>query len=152
MNLKAKQEVFNFVIKAKSAQQGITKLVLIKLGERLHYYSVIGEPLYWKHKPHAGYAPGHFINNWQLGVDMSPMGEIPGVDPSGQASLQRMKASVPRYPMGHSFSFVNNVPYAMLLELGHHSLQTPPGGMVGRTVMEFQQIVREAELEWIRSN
>lgn len=140
--------VHRFIFKAKGAVQTVTRSALIKVGERLVYYSVVGEPVYWKHKPHKGYVPGHFINNWQLGVDVMPRGEIAGVDRSGSLSIERMTKSIPRWPVGHTFYFVNNVIYARSLEYGHHSMQTPPGGMVQRTVLEFPQIVREAEIEY----
>lgn len=152
INAKAQAGMFRFLLKGKAAMQDVTKRTLMKIGERLVYYSVVGEPTYWKHKPHKDYAPGHFINNWQLGVDEKPTGVIDGVDPSGRASLDRMKAAIPRYPVGKTFYFVNNVPYARLLESGEHSLQTPPGGMVGRTVLEFHQMVREAETEYSKES
>lgn len=150
INAKAEAGIFRFLLKGKAAMQDVTKRTLLKIGERLVYYSVVGEPIYWKHKPHKGYAPGHFINNWQLGMDTKPLGVIEGVDATGASSLERMKSAIPRYPVGHTFYFVNNVPYARLLESGQHSLQTPPGGMVGRTVLEFHQLVREAEIEYAK--
>lgn len=151
INAKAQDGIFRFILKGKGAIQTVTKMALIGIGERLHYYSVVGDPTYWKHKPHKGYIPGHFINNWQVGVDVIPTGVIAGADPSGTASLERMKKAIPRWPVGHTYYFVNNVPYARLLESGHHSLLVPPGGMVGRTVMEYPQIVRAAEIEYSKS-
>lgn len=148
INAKFEAGVHRFILKSKGAVQTVTKMALIKIGERLVYYSVVGEPIYWKHKPHKGYVPGHFINNWQLGVDTMPQGVISGVDVSGTLSLDRMTKAIPRWPIGHTYYFVNNVIYARALESGHHSLQTPPGGMVGRTVLEFPQLVREAEIEY----
>lgn len=150
INAKAQDGVFRFILKGKAAIQTVTRMALIKIGERLHYYSAIGDPSYWKHKPHIGYIPGHFINNWQLGVDVIPRGIIAGSDASGLASLEQMKKAIPRWPVGHTYYFVNNVPYAKILELGHHSPQVPPGGMVARTVMEYPQIVREAEIEYAK--
>lgn len=148
INAKAQDGVFRFILKGKGAIQTVTKMALIKIGERLIYYSAVGDPSYWKHKPHPGYIPGHFINNWQLGVDSLPVGVIAGSDASGEASLARMKGAIPRWPVGHTYYFVNNVPYARTLEMGRHSPQVPPGGMVGRTVLEYPQIVREAEIEY----
>lgn len=148
INLRAQEGVFRFILKSKNAVQTVTKSALIKVGERLVYYSAVGDPSYWKHPPHKGYIPGHFINNWQLGVDTIPSGVIAGVDASGQMSLERMRKAIPRWPVGHVYHFVNNVPYARVLEMGGHSPQVPPGGMVGRTVLEFPQIAREAEVDY----
>lgn len=152
INLKAQEDVFRFILKGKGAIQKVTKMVLIAVGERLHYYSAIGDPRMWKHPPHKGYLPGHFIHNWQLGVDVIPVGEIPGADPTGAASLERIIKAIPRWPVGHTYYFTNNVPYARLLESGEHSYQVPPGGMVGRVRMEFNQIVRQCEIEYAKGN
>jgi len=150
LNAIAVNDVFKFILKAKGAMQDVTKMVLIRIGERLHYYSVIGDPKRW-HPPYwpKGYIPGQFINNWQLGCDVVPGGWIAVSDPSGAASKMRMRKSIPRWPMGHTYYFVNNVPYARLLETGLHSAMVPPGGMVQRTRMEFNQIVRQCEMEYI---
>lgn len=151
LNLKAQDGVFRFILKAKSAIQKVTQIVLFKIGDKLVEYSPVGNPMLWKrHYWPPGYNPGHFRNNWQLGVDEAPAGVISGEDPSGEASMARMHSAVPRWPVGHNYYFTNNLPYARRLETGTHSVQVPPQGMVGRVSMEFPQIVREAELQYIR--
>lgn len=150
INAKAQDSIFRFVLKGKGAIQAVTKLVLIRIGERLVFYSAVGDMSYWKRKKY-GYTPGLFKNNWQLGMDVSPTGVILNKDASGSASLLRMRKSIPRWPVGHTYYFVNNLPYARKLEAGGHSPQVPPGGMVARVQLEFQSIVRECELEYINS-
>lgn len=147
INLKAQQDMFNFVLKAKSAIQTNTAMVLYVVGQRLIQRSPVGNPSLWK-DPHwpKGYIPGQFVNNWQLGMDMMPTGIIPGVDPSGAKALLRIKKSIPRWPVGHVYYFTNNLPYANMLEMGH-STQAPLG-MVGLTALEFSQIVREVEINY----
>jgi hypothetical protein len=152
INAIAQDTVFRFILKSKGAIQKVTKEALIEIGKRLVYYSAVGDPSKWQHPPHKNYVPGHFINNWQLGVDVIPVGEIPGVDPSGTLSIERMTKSIPRWPVGHVYYFVNNVAYARLLETGEHSRQVPPGGMVGRTVLEYPEIVRQAEINYAKDN
>lgn len=150
INAKAQDGIFRWILKGKNAIQEATKLTLIKIGERLVDYSAFGDPSLWN-PPYwpKGYVPGHFINNWQLGVDEFPVGVIAGEDDrEGTAARARMRKAIPRWPVGHTYYFVNNVPYARLLETGEHSTQVPPRGMVGRVVMEFPQIVREAEIEY----
>lgn len=153
LNLKAQEDIFRFVLKAKSAIQKCTRQVLIEIGMRLVMRSPVGNPAIW-HPPYwpKGYVPGSFINNWQLGVDVPASGIIFGQDPSGTASLARMQKSIPRWPVGHTYYFTNNLPYARILETGLHSSQVGPGGMVGLTVLEFHQIVRQAEVNYAKGD
>ena len=149
INAQASADMFRFILKGKGAIQACTKLVLKEVAVRLADYSAVGNPATW-HPPYwpKGYIPGHFINNWQLGVDQRAVGEIAGSDASGQASVARMHKSIPRWPVGHVYYFTNNLPYARLLETGLHSIQVGPQGMVGRTVLEYPKIVREAEINY----
>lgn len=149
INAKAQEDMFRFILKGKGAIQDLTKVVLKEVANRLVMRSPVGNPALW-HPAHwpKGYIPGHFKNNWQLGVDTKLMSIIPGVDPSGTMSVARMHKAVPRWPVGHIYYFTNNLPYARLLETGLHSSQVPPGGMVALTVMEYPQIVRQAEISY----
>lgn len=151
INAKAVDDMFRFILKGKGAIQACTKVALKEIATRLPSYSPVGDPALWNpaHWP-KGYIPGHFINNWQMGVDQRPVGTIVGSDPSGLASVARMHKSVPRWPVGHVYYFTNNLPYARLLETGLHSSQVGPGGMVGRTVLEYPQIVRQAEVNYAK--
>jgi hypothetical protein len=150
INVTAQNGVFRFILKSKNAMQTVTKMALIEIGRRLCQYSPVGNPAFWKNPRRGkyGYKPGLFINNWQLGVDAKPTGIINARDPSGAAAIARMTKAIPRWPMGHTYYFVNNLPYARKLEFGLHSAQVPPGGMVGRVQLEFNQILREAEIEY----
>lgn len=144
INAKAVQGIFGFISRSKNAIHVCTKFALLEIGERLHYYSAIGDPSHWKHKPHKGYVPGLFINNWRLGIDEIPSGMLTTrPDATGSTSMANL-VKVGRWPANHSYYFVNNVPYAALLESGTHSWQVPPGGMVGRVKLEFSQIVQVA--------
>ena len=153
INAKALEDTFRFILKSKGAIQKLTKVVLKEVGFRLVARSAIGDQNLW-HPPYwpKGYIPGHFINNWQLGVDQVPRGEIVGEDASGAQSIARMNSAIPRWPVGHVYYFTNNVRYAALLESGTHSWQVGPGGMVGLTVAEYPQIVRQAETSYAKEN
>ncbi len=148
INAKAAQDMFRFVLKAKGAIQSMTKEVLKEIPRRLQDRSPVGNPTLW-HPPYwpKGYNPGHFMNNWQMGVDVKPTGIIEGEDPSGKLALERMHKAIPRWPVGHIYYFTNNLPYARLLETGLHSSQCP-AGMVGITASEFPQIVRQVEIKY----
>lgn len=148
INAKAKSDMFDFVFKARKTVQGLTKEVLLEVGKRLVNYSAIGNPPDW-HPPYwpKNYIPGHFINNWQIGIDSLPTGIIQQIDGSGQGSLERL-SHLGRWQVGHSYYFVNNLPYAALLETGLHSLQVGPQGMVGRVKLELPQIVRDVQASY----
>lgn len=149
INAKAATDMFNIIYKARSAIQKVTKATLLEIGYRLVARSAIGDPNTW-HPPYwpKGYTPGTFINNWQLGIDEVPREtQVSGPNELGTESYTRF-SKLGRWPAGHTYYFVNNLPYAKLLESGTHSPQVPPGGMVGLTVLEFPQIVREAELNY----
>lgn len=144
INAQFGSDLYDFFEVAKSTAQAISKEVLLEVGKRLVDYSPIGNPPEWK-KPYwpKGYIPGHFINNWQVGIDEEPEGVIEAIDGSGQGSLERL-SHLGRWTIGHQYYFVNNLPYAEVLELGTWSLQVGPMGMIGRVEMEFDDIVNKA--------
>lgn len=144
INTAAVEGIFRFISRSKQGIHTCTKLALLEIGQRLHMYSAIGDPSYWKKPPHKGYVPGLFINNWQLGVDQLPTGILTNKpDASGAYSMRSLR-KIPRWPAYHDYYFVNNLPYAQVLETGMHSPQVPPGGMVGRVQLEFPQIIQAA--------
>lgn len=152
INAKAQTDIFNFILKGKGAIQSCTKEILKEVAVRLERRSPFGRPELWKNPPHKDYHPGQFKNNWQLGVDAPATGIIDGVDPTGRVAVARMHKSIPRWPVGHTYYFTNNLPYARLLETGLHSTQVTAGGMVGLTVAEYPQIVREAEINYSKGS
>jgi hypothetical protein len=93
---------------------------------------------------------GHFKANWQHGeASNAPTTELPTVDKTGQATLSRLVASIKAAPMGEHV-FVNNVPYAMLLEMGHSN--QAPAGVVARVQTELTEIVAGALRGEVRSS
>lgn len=147
INAKAQSDIFRFILKSKGAIQKVTRQVLLEVGYRLVARSPIGDPNLW-HPPYwpKGYTPGTFINNWQLGVDSIPTAvQVSGQDELGTDSYARL-SKLQRWPVGHVYYFVNNLPYAKALEYGH-STQAPQG-MVGLTVLEYHEIVRQAEINY----
>lgn len=82
---------------------------------------------------------GHFRANWQHGDAASlPSAVLPVDDKTGQATLARLTAQIKAAPNGEH-AFVNNVPYAMALEMGHS--QQAPAGVVARVQAEMNDIV-----------
>lgn len=143
INAKFRTDILKFKEMSKTKIHAAVRESLLEVGRRLVDYSPVGDPATWK-EPYwpAGYEPGHFINNWQVGIGERPTGIIEGSDPSGADSLDRLKR-LSRWPAGKTFYFANNVPYAYRLEMGW-SAQCPPGGMIGRIKREWPLIVNEA--------
>jgi hypothetical protein len=149
INTAAMEGIFAFVSRSKQGIHTCTKYALLEIGVRLQMYSAVGDPSLWSKESvrralHKNYVPGLFINNWQLGVDQFPTGMLTNTPDASASTSTRSLTKIPRWPAYHDYYFVNNTPYAQKLELGYHSHQVPPGGMVGRVRLEFPQIIQEA--------
>ncbi len=116
--------------------------IVVRIAAEVDKRSPVGDATYWKNPPPPGYIGGHFRANWQLGVGALPMGEIPGADPRGEATLGRIMAEVPERAAGKVYYIANNAPYAQRLESGWS--RQAPAGVVGLTVTMFQSIVDDA--------
>lgn len=115
---------------------------------RMDEVSPVGNPALWKdqadamRKVAAGYQPGQFRANWQLGINARPTGWLPGVfDPSGSATVAKNIGMIPAMASrGYTYHLVNNTPYGPALENGHSTQM--PHNMLYRVKREFNQIVR----------
>jgi hypothetical protein len=142
-----------FIAKADRRADEAVGRIVFGLAANLDYYSPVGDGRYWKHRPPKGYVGGRFRANWQLGVNTVPAGEKAAVDhgaksaDSGGATTMKIAARIPEKAAGNIFWLVNNVPYAQALEYGHSRQAPGPGGIVGRTVIKFRNIVNEAVAE-----
>ena len=134
-------QVAQFADKTTKRIDEVVGNVVVEISRRVDMLSPVGDATYWLSPPPAGYIGGHFRANWQLGVDVRPVGEIAGVDPSGSATQGRIFAAVPDEASGHVFWLANNAPYAQRLEDGYS--RQAPMGMVGLTATAFPQIVRD---------
>jgi hypothetical protein len=131
-----------FAEKTRGKADEAVGAVVIGIASRLDERSPVGDGSYWITPPPAGYVGGHFRGNWQLGVGTIPAGEIAGADPTGERTLGRITAAVPGEAAGKVYWIANNAKYARRLEDGWS--RQAPQGLVGLTVIEFQQIVRQA--------
>lgn len=131
-----------FVEKTKAKADDAVGAIVVGVASRIDERSPVGDAKYWVSPPPKGYVGGHFRANWQLGVDAVPQGEIPGVDQTGEATQGRIVASIPDEAAGNVYWLANNTPYARRLEEGWS--RQAPQGMVALTVVEYEQIVREA--------
>lgn len=136
-------DIAKFVTKTvEDADRFVTKVVANTAFE-LTEESPIGNPALWK-KPIAppGYTPGHFLLNWQLGVDNAPTNEIQGEDKDRMNAIMRIGAQIPKKAAGHTYYLVNNASYARQLEDGWSG--QAPEGWVEKTAMRFDSIVEKS--------
>lgn len=145
-----------FVKKAKTNADIVVRKVVIDLSTRVVERSPVGNRELWADNKDRmskglplqpkGYIGGRFRANWQYGNYSGagiPMSDLPDIDASGQASIDRITSAVPSTGAAGMVHIVkNNLPYAKRLEEGW-STQAPEG-MVGVTVLEFQAVVDEA--------
>lgn len=165
-------DVSRLVEAAKGRQDVVIHKILMGIGRSVTMRSPVGNPELWNslggyvslvtptgrmkknpsggkvqftRKPPAGYTGGHFRGNWQYGFGARPTAELPNIDENGALTVERLAAEIQASPAIGIHFIANNLPYGEALENGWSS-QSPPGGMVTLTVMEFEQIVRGAQL------
>lgn len=139
-------QVSEFVKKAKDNADESVRRIIIALAANIDKRSPVGDGALWEKPPPKGYVGGRFRGNWQYGFYPGvgiPMTCLDNIDPSGESTQAAIAAAIPDKPLGVHHVLINNLPYAQALERGH-STQSPPGAMVGLTVVEFQQVVDEA--------
>jgi len=119
---------------------GVTRKIVIELGNRAVMRSPVGDADYWISPPPPGYVGGRFRANWQYGFGSVPPGEIDAVDVSGSATISRITASSTGARGVHYIT--NNLPYAQRLEDGWS--RQAPSGIVSLIELELPEIVRMA--------
>lgn len=131
--------------------------VITRLAESIDRRSPVGDPEYWlynrgdkdnpdyvnflAYRDADGYVGGRFRGNWQLGIGKLPTDTLDTVDPDGKETLGRIIAAIPDDASGRVYYLANNLPYAQRIE--HGWSRQAPTGVVGLTVLEFQQVVRD---------
>lgn len=130
-----------WIAKTNENIEKLVREVVIGLSERVIERTPVGNPDLWKGPPPPGYVGGRARANWQYGFGAEPEGDLPDIDASGKASINRIVAGAKASPAAGIHYIVNNLPYAQALEDGHST--QAPNGMVGLAVVEFQSIVDE---------
>ena len=137
-------DIKKFAQKAGSNADKVIKTVCFDIGTSLVERTPVGDAKYWKSKPPPGYVGGHARGNWSHSVGAQVIQEIEGVDPSGGKSINRIAASVPIKAAGKVHYIQNSVPYIQALEDGHSRQAAGPNAIVGRTKVEFQDMIAKA--------
>ena len=130
----------------RKAIGGMVQIVhgtVIGLGSRVIMRNPVGDTKYWKtaHPP-KGYVGGRSRANWQYNFGRMPTTVLDIVDTSGSATIKSLTSGVLGAPAAGIHWIANNVDYIKPLEEGWS--RQAPNGMVHVTVLEFQQVVREA--------
>jgi len=131
-----------FADKAGALADAVIRETMVHITTVIDDRSPVGDATYWKSKPPKGYVGGHFRANWQLGVGEIPGGVVPGHDYG--VTLSANTGKLPQDAAGKMFYLANNVPYAQRIEDGWSHQHPAPQAVVGRTVTEFQDIVKAA--------
>jgi len=76
-------------------------------------------------------------NNWQMGLNLLPVGEVPNTDTTFAEIAKTSGAKA-----GDAIYIANNLEYAEAIEYGHSSVKAPLG-MVRVTIAEFKRIVEQ---------
>lgn len=142
-------DLARFAEKAQEKADEAVAGIVYGIAASVDNLSPVGDATYWKNPPPPGYVGGRFRANWMLGVDVMPTGTTTLVDTSakglnGGTTTARIAAAIPDDAAGHIYYLANNLPYAQALEHGHSRQAPGPSGIVGRTQIRFQQIVRDA--------
>ena len=131
--------VGKFNKKANESMDRTVRKTVIGLGTAIVKRNPVGTPATTGVK---GYRGGRSKANWQYGLNSIPTSVIEDFDPDGNRTIAGIAASVPRQAGGHVHYIANNVEYIGFLENG--SSKQAPHGMVVRTILDFQQIVKSA--------
>ncbi|WP_211440925.1 hypothetical protein [Collimonas humicola] len=131
--------------KTKGRADEVARKSVIAVGTSLVMKSPVGDPSLWKEKPPPGYVGGRFRANWQHGLNVAPSGTVSTVDSDGRDTIDSIGARVAQAEASGIHYITNSLPYAQALEYGHST--QAPNGMVGITVVEFENYVQQAVAE-----
>jgi hypothetical protein len=133
-------DLSNFARHVGQRVDEVTKEVVFELSAKLNEYSPVGDASYWSHPPPRGYVGGHFRANWQYGFNNKPSRELPG---HSDQLPSKIGAQFPALTAGVHY-LINNTPYGPRLEAGWSRQAAGPHAVVGRAVLDFQNIIRRA--------
>lgn len=125
----------------------VAENIVLGVGESLVDKSVIGDWESWSDsskswRPREIYIEGQFKGSWHHSYGAPSDDYTSTIDKTGHTSMAEITYGAKQEAVSKHF-ITNNVGYALDLERGW-SPQSPAGGIVGRTELEFPQIVRTA--------
>lgn len=133
-------DLTKFCEKAKRNSQDVVKKIVLDMARRIVERSPVGDATYWKNPPPPGYVGGRFRANWQHGTGTMPKEQFQEV---ANVSMARVESSVNKANPFSVHYIVNNLPYSLAIENGW-SWHQAPQGVVGLTVLEYDNVVKAA--------
>ena len=138
------EDIKKFAQKAGDNADLVVRKVVLDIGRSLVEKTPVGNPDLWQNpdnKP-EGYVGGHARANWSHSIGALVNQEFKEIDATGNASIDRIAASLPINAGGQVHYIQNSLPYMQALEDGHSS--QAPHGMVALTELQFTQFVEQA--------
>lgn len=136
------KEIKRFNDRVNKASTNIFRGTALSLFSKVILRTPVGKPELWKTKyPPKGYAGGRLRANWQVNINTPKTGEVAEKDKNGGPTISKAEAVTGKARLGDSIYLTNNLPYASVIEYGHHSSQAPIG-MVRVTIAEYQHVVK----------
>lgn len=135
-------DIARFTKKTGSNTDVVVRKTVFDIGRRLVERTPVGDADYWKSPPPKGYVGGHARANWSHSEGTRIVQELPEIDASGQASIDRIQKTVSVRAAGKVHYIQNSVPYIERLEDGYS--RQAPSGMVAVTAAEFQGVISSA--------
>jgi len=131
-----------FAERAKGNRDLVVRKILLDIGTSLVLKSPVGDAVYWQSAPPPGYVGGRFRANWQFGESGIDYTTSEETDKTGATTIGKLLAAIPANASGKIYYLTNSLPYAERLENGWS--RQAPHGMVGLTLLEFNDIVENA--------
>ncbi len=135
-------DIKKFVQKCGDNANLVTRKVVLDIARSLVERTPVGNPDLWAKPAPPGYVGGMARGSWAHSIGTLDTTPIETVDATGEASINRIAASIPQKAAGLVHYIQNSLPYMQELERGHSS--QAPYGIVSRTEIEFQDKVQKA--------
>lgn len=144
-------QVHLFADKANARNDAVRRAITLKLLGAVVLDTPVGNPDGWNMPEEqkaavrrSGYVGGRLRGNWTPSNGQPQFTEGTAPDPSGQAVLGKVAATVATSRFGTDVWLTNSMPYAAAVEFEGHSHTQAPAGMVRKNAVRFRRLVAEA--------
>lgn len=144
---KFKKEFEKAAKEALVTQEQIVRAAAIDVLSGIIKDTVVGDPRYWK-IPVKGYTGGSLRGNWQCSLSAPKSGTTTRKQKGAKGSAtQEMLSTTANYKLTDTIYFVNNLPYAELINDGRVEIKTGSyqSHFVERNTERFDKIVKALE-------
>jgi hypothetical protein len=134
--------ISQFVARANGNVDAVVRKIILDIGTKIVMRSPVGDGDLWQSPPPPGYVGGRFRANWQYTFGEPATQATDAIDASGSSAISAIQSGVGANNVAGLHYLSNNLPYAKRLEEGWST--QAPSGMVGLTLVEFENIVSNA--------